>query len=98
MPSVDAESDARAIVGDGIVAARNVVPGVMVRYVMRTIGFVMIDMPTVIDIPAVIVVVGSRSIRVVTMMVTTAGSVTMIGSSSRGERDTQSQNDSETQQ
>ena len=96
MASVDAEADAGSVVGRRIVATRRAVT--VMGYVVRPVVLVVVHVAAVVDIPVVVVVVGSRSIRVVTVMVAMARPVTVVGSSSRGERDTESHHDSETQQ
>ena len=92
MSPVDSEADTGSVVGRGIVTARRAIA--VRRHVVRPGVLVVVHVASVVDISVVVVVVGSRSIRVVTM----AGPVAMIGSSPRGERDTESRHDSETQQ
>ncbi len=94
VPPLDTEADPRAVVRIRIVTTRR---AVTVGYVVRPVVLVVVHVAAVVDISVIVVVVGSRSIRVVAMMVTMARPVTVVGSSPRGERDTESHNDSETQ-
>ena len=99
VPPLDTEADPRAVIGvigRGIIVATRRAVTVM-GYVVRPVVLVVVHVAAVVDIPVVVVVVGSRSIRVVTVMVAMARPVTVVGSSSRGERDTESHHDSETQ-